>query len=275
VTVSDASLDLRASTLTRIEDPLALTVDPTHPRLGMQPTTDVFRTSIDDSDSDLAYTVGVHWHPDSVFASGPSAFRLGAVFHRGVSFDVTEEMTLNGLDDGTLDVGVIVPDRYSVGASYQTRGRWNFAAELERIEYSDMLEGYQAGVNFLTSGRIVDTLAAIDPNETVTYDVDDGNVIRVGAEYVLPLNSGSGSRLAFRGGYFRTPDNRIRMTQFNSTDPAINDVYLDAFRGGEDEDHVTVGAGFELRMASIQVAAEFSSAGWQIVESVVFRLGNK
>jgi len=274
VTVSDASLDLRAATLTRIEDPLGLTVDPTHPRLGGQPTTDVFRSNINDSDSDVAFTVGVHWHPDSVFSSGPSAFRVGAVFRKGVSFDVTETMTLNDAPDGTLEVGVIVPDRYSVGASYQTKSRWNLAAELERIEYSDLLEGYQAGVNFLTSGRIVDSLAAIDPNGTVAYDVDDGNVVRVGAEYVLPL-SRSGGQLSFRGGYFRTPDSRIRMTQFNSLDPMINDVYLDAFRGGTDEDHYTVGVGFEFKLASIEAAAEFSDSGWQVVESVVFRLGKK
>ena len=81
--------------------------------------------------------------------------------------------------------------------------------------------------------------------------------------------------MAFRGGYFQTPDSRIRMTQFNSLDPQVNEVYLDAFRGGEELDHYTVGVGFEINSVAIELAASFSSAGWQFVESVVFKLGKK
>ena len=54
VTVSYATLDLRSESVTRIEDPLELFLDPGHPRLPAQPTADVLRTAVDETDEVIA-----------------------------------------------------------------------------------------------------------------------------------------------------------------------------------------------------------------------------
>ena len=274
-TLTYATLDLRASTVTEVEDPLELFLDPGHPRLPTQATTDVFRTTIDDTDSDFTYSFGIHWHPDSVFAGGSSPWRLGAVFRKGASFAVTELTLLNESPDETFLNQVVVPDRFAFGVSYQLDRYWLFGAEFERIEYSDLLKGFRSGVNFLTSGRVAESAFSIDPNKSVVYGVDDGNLYRVGAEYIRPFARNANRKIAVWAGYFRAPDSRIRLTQFNSDDPAVNEVFLDAFRGGENEDHFTAGVGYEFGRSAFQIAGDVSDRGSEVVGSYIFTVGGK
>ena len=272
LTLTAATLDLRADTLTQVVDPLELFLDPTHPRLPAQPTTDLYRTAVDGSDTDFTYTVGFLWHPDTVFAGGPSPWQFGVVFRKGASFVVDESTLLNGIPEQTFSNSIIVPDRYSVGLSYRTKEHWLLTAEVERIEYSDLLEDFRSGVNFLTSSRVAEVAFDLDPEQSVEYDVDDGYVPRVGVEFVRPAGRG---RLALRAGYFRMPDDRIRMSRFNSDDPDVNAAYLEAFRGGEATDHVAAGAGYTFGRSSIEIAGAVSEVETRVVGSYTFTLTKK
>jgi hypothetical protein len=213
----------------------------------------------------------VHLHPDSAFASGFSPWRFGAVYRKGAAFAVQEQTYLNGLPDQTFANNVIVPDRYSFGVSYQATRRWLISADYERIEYSDMMEGYQSGVNYLTSGRVAGEAFPIDPSVSVNYTVDDGSVPRLGVEYTRELGVEGKRSMSFWGGYYRQPDSRIRMTQFNSTDPDVNATYLDAFRGGEPSDHFSVGGGYSTGRHAFQLAGDISDISARVVGSYLFK----
>jgi hypothetical protein len=267
ITVSYATLDLSSSSLTSVNDPQELFVDPGHPRLPAQPSTDLSRTIVDDSDTDFAYTLGVHWHPDSIFTDGPSPWSFGAVYRKGAGFEVAESTFLNEVEDGTFSNHIVVPDRYGLGAVYSGRENWLVTFEIERVEYSDMLEGFQSGMNYLTSGRVAAGAFDIDDEVAVEFTADDSYVPRVGVEYSRVSSSNTDRRLALWAGYYRAPDSQIRMSQFNSEDPEVNATYLDAFRGGEDVDHYTAGIGYSFRPCSVQLAGDLYSDGNQVVAS--------
>jgi hypothetical protein len=275
LTVSYTALDMKAETLTQVIDPQEIFLEPSHPRLPAAPQSDLFETRIDGTDSDVTWAFGIHWHPDSVFAAGASPWQFGASFRRGASFDVRETTTLNAVPDEAFDTTVVIPDRYAVGVGFRPAPGWLLTAEYERIELSDMTQGYRSGVNFLTSGRLADGAFGVAAGVPVEYTVDDGTVARAGVEYARAFGGDRGWRLALRGGWYRTPDSRIRMTRFNSTDPEVNAVYLEAFRGGESDDHFTAGAGFSFGRSSFDIAGETSDLGTRIVGAWVATWGGR
>lgn len=267
MTVSYATLELQTDTLTQVVDPLELLLDPSHPRLPGMADSDLYRTAIDGTDDGLAWSLGVHWHPDSSFADGSSPWRFGAVYLKGAEFGVRESVFLNETLDQSFINYVVVPDRYSVAASYDLGQRWLFTLEYERIEYSDMMQGFRSGVNYLTSGRVAGEAFGIDPDVPVEYTLDDGDVPRAGVEWNHLWDGSKPRRLAVRVGYFRMPDSRIRMTQFNSTDPAVNSTYLTAFGEGEAQDFLTAGAGYSFSRYSIDLSGAASDTSYQVVGS--------
>jgi hypothetical protein len=274
-TVSFATLAMNAGTSTQVIDPLQLFVDPTHPRLPALQSTDFYDTRIDGNDSGFAYSFGLEWHPNSSFRSGESPWRFGAVYQKGVRFSLPETTTLNGLSFASFDNDVVVPDRYSVGASYTLGKRWLFALQFQRIEYADQLDGYRSGVNIITSERVAEGSYTKNPNVPVTFDVDNGTFFRAGAEYLVPLGGGEGRDLAIRAGYYRSPDDRIRMTQFDATDPAVNAMYLGAFPEGEAANHFTTGLGYTFGASTFNLAIDYSGEGSRIVGSYTWVMGTK
>jgi hypothetical protein len=140
------------------------------------------------------------------------------------------------------------------------------------VNYSDLLEGFEPGVNFFTNPAVPADFLQLELDEEIEYTVDDATVIRTGVE--KGFRGRGGWVYYLRGGYFNLPDSRIRMTSFPSTDPAIDAVFLEAFRGGEDEDHFT--AGFEIRTPldlRLDIAADFADSRDEIVGSMIYRFG--
>jgi len=267
LTLSLATLDIQADSLGAFTDPQFQILDPTNPRLPGSEDTDFFRSVINDTDSDLVYTIGLHWHPDSVFATGISPWQFGAVMRKGAEFSFAQERFKNGVLNATAPVSLNVPDRYGVGASYKPGDNWVFTMDYERIEYSDLLEGFEVGVNPLTDEDVTDVILGSTFARDPQYDVEDADVFRIGAERIFGLRNGV---FTVRAGYFRAPDNKIAMTSF-SEDPTENSVYLDAFSGGEDENHFTGGATYGFGHHTIDIGADFFSGGKQLVVSYIFR----
>jgi len=273
LTLTYATLDLKSDTLTEVIDPLQLFLDPTHPRFPVQPSMDVYSTSADGKDSDVTFTFGIHLHPDSVFATGVSPWRFGAVYRRGARFSVPEETFLNGAPNLMFDTTIVVPDRYAISASYRSPVHWLFSLEIERVEYTDLLKGFRTGVNYLTGGQVAGGAFGINANQSVEFTINDGIIPRGGLEYVFWPGGKGSRRLALWAGYYRTPDDRIRMLHFNSDDSSVNAAYMEAFRGGEPADHVTGGVGFEFGPSSLRLAGEGSSEGRQFVGTYTYRFG--
>ncbi len=271
IILSYATLDVEADSTTHVLDPQGVIVSPGNPRLPSQPDADVYATSIDDSDADLTYVVGLHWHPDSVYATGISPWNLGAVYRRGARFSVEESAALNGVVIQELDNRIVVPDRFGLGVSFAFLERWMVVAEYERVEYSDQLDGFEPGVNYLTSAGVAGGQLGISPPDDIEFEVDDGDILRAGLEYVMPVGA-AGSKLALRAGWYHTPDTRIRMTGFQSGDDDVNDTYLEAFPGGEADDHFTAGVGFTLGRSVFSLGAETADSGTQFVGSYTLAL---
>jgi len=189
LTLSYATLDAEARSTTHVLDPQGVIVNPGNPRLPSTPDADIYETSTDDSDSDFTYTLGLHWHPGSVFASGVSPWKVGAVYRRGARFAVEESASLNGTSVLEVENRIVVPDRFGLGVSYAFLERWMVVAEYERVEYSDQLDGFTPGVNYLTSAGVAGGLLGISSPEDIEFEVDDGDIVRAGLEYDMPLGS--------------------------------------------------------------------------------------
>ena len=278
VTATYATLDMTSEVVNTAQDPLGFLVFQ-HPRVitpqGFAPVTS--QTEIDDNDSGFAYTVGLHWHPDSAFPNrgGISPIRFGLVYRKGADLAVEETQTELG-SGGTSTVDVFettlrVPDRYGLGVSYDAWDHWTFALDVERIEYSDLLKDYRAGVNLFSNPGVSTSIFTIDP-EKFEFEVDDATVVHAGVEFSLQSKGGWTS--ALRAGYFNSPDNRIRLTEVNSGDPQVDRIFKDIFRGGEDVNHYTTGFSVTLPIGlQIQAAADFSDDGQEYLISSIYRFG--
>lgn len=271
-TLSYAALDVEMDTLATLVDPRGALVPPS-PLPDVDPVDpDIFRSSIHETDSDLTYTVGIHWHPESVRSGGPSPWQLGAVFRKGARFLVSESTELNGAPDRRFDNVIRVPDRYAVGLSFKRYRRpyWTFGLDYERIEYGDLLDGFRAGVNPLTNGALYTrTAAPPDPSRSLDFAVEDAHILHAGVEYLLPAGQ---TVLGFLLGYFNEPDRRIRMWQFNSTNADMNQVFETAFGAGRDEHHLTGGISLKRGASILQLAGDFSAGGHRVLAAYLLRV---
>jgi len=288
LTANYATLDMHAFVSSEVIDPRGVIgfANPRDPDGDGTSSPISSESVIDDSDSGLGYTVGVHWHPDAVFPSqsGQSPLRFGFVYRRGAELSVPEQVTSSSAGSvGTVEEFENVvrePDRFGLGVSWAIGDHWVLALDGERIEYSDLLEGFRSGVNFLTSDSFRNSSAvALAPNnDSPEFAVDDANVVHAGAEFVLNNIRGSGVKLALSGGFFNAPDNRIRLEKFNSNNAEIRHLYEDAFRGGGDTNHYTAGTFVSFPLGGfnsmvIQAAGDFSDRGTEFVLSTLLRFG--
>ena len=136
-----------------------------------------------------------------------------------------------------------VPDVYGIGVAWRgAGGATTVGFEWDRVEYSDIL-------------RSIDS-TAIKGIENLS--LDDADELHLGFEYAFlrwePV-------VAFRGGAWRDPAH-----QFSGADALADDprpgrggaFERAVFRGGEDANHVSLGAGLVFRSVQIDVGIDFS-----------------
>ena len=202
-------------------------------------------------------------------------YSFAAVYRRAPKFSVPEalvpEADLNG--NGTvedtekaLDIFGVqdrlgdsfpnqfnLPDSYGVSAAWNPTPRFTFVQDFERVLYSQLVDGYVAGVNILTS-------------PDAKFTVDDAWQYHAGAEYVL---TGGKTPIALRAGLWTESDNTIRAvsTGTNSfSTPA-------AFPGSDPQVHGTAGVGFVWRHGQfkLDLAMDLSNAYNQYLFSFIVR----
>jgi len=279
VTATMADLSMQTFVESEAVDPRGVLTS-VHPRvnIGGALSNIASRSTIDGSDTDITYAVGLHWHPDSVFPSGISPLRMGLVWRQGAKLAVDE--TISDFDAAsnqflvteTFDNVLRVPDRWGVGVSYEKGRHWLFSLDVERIQYSDLLEDFQTGKNFYTRQ------AALVPDlDELEFTVDDATVVHAGVEFNF-VSRGRWTH-SLRLGYFNAPDNRIRLDRVTSSDPQFvtagtEEILRDLFRGGEDDDHYTVGFSLGTPVGlTLQFAGDFSDQLDQYIASAIYRFG--
>lgn len=282
ITAGMAELSMTSVVNSQTSDPLGVLTS-IHPRVDVGGAlSDIqIQTNVDGTDTALAYSLGLHWHPDSTYPSGISPLRFGLVYRKGAEFSLPETRTAFNPDTGAFEPGATdplaefenvlkVPDRWAVGVSYEVGQRWLLTLDLEQIKYSDLLEGFQSGANFFTSGLIPESL--LPGVDDLEFEVDDATVPRAGVEF--NVNSRGGWFSAARVGYYNNPDSKIRLKGIDSGDPDIDQLFTDLFSGGEDEDHFTVGFSIGTPIGlRFDIAGDFATVGNQFVASGIYRFG--
>jgi long-subunit fatty acid transport protein len=230
----------------------------------LAPTLDL-ETRIDDDDDDVTFAVGLLYREVGKWS-------VGAVYRRGPRFTVTEEIvsTQDRDDDGDpdgLDVfgveeqfGASFSDRFSLPDTIAAGGSWNatdrlvVAADLERILYSNLLDGYTPGVNVLTS-------------PDAEFVIDDATDVRAGVEYVLLNQGNSAPPMALRGGISSEESSTIRARSTGQGSFASEGV----FREGGRQEHLMFGLGFIFKRYKLDMAADFSELSNEFLLSLIYQ----
>ncbi len=214
-----------------------------------EPTLD-YSTRIDDRDSDVTFNAGLLWRP-------ADWVNIGAVYRQGPRYVLTEEIGDAGVRaqqaqdifGRRFDNVIHTPDSYGLGISFRPADPWTLLIDVVEVEYSDLLDGYVAGLN------------RISFPERAQFTVDDGTEIHLGIERIVLAGK---TPVALRFGAWSDPDHRIRAA--DSTD------LTGIFPAGERETHYTAGFGVTLKQSiQLDVAADVSSVNTNVVFSTIFR----
>lgn len=196
-------------------------------------------------DHDLAFNLGFLWR----FAD---CWNLGGVFRQGPRFDyelINRAGPLNPDPEGTIigsvtDRSIAFPDVWGLGVAYRSpNGSLTVGFEWDRVEYSTVLETLES-----------------ESVDTSDVDLQDGDELRVGVEYVFlrtrPL-------VAVRGGIWRDPKHRF---EYSGDDPFSQALY----QPGKDTVHLSVGAGVALKNFQIDLGADLSDLADSYALSAIY-----
>ena len=264
---------------------------------GAQPRLDTTVSSEVTSGTKTGWIAGFKWQ---LFEVGNVT--LGGVYRKAPRFDVGYSVSsVNrwtgarvefscGVDDpnvpgsgasacGTFDM----PDDWSVGLSAQVVPSLLLSAEVQRVSYSQLQEGFVPLFAYCT----VQTSPCPAQNRVIPGGRgEDATVPRAGAEWTLPFKGSV--QLALRGGWHREPAHGMLVDLYPDTDrdrrpdpgaaaaeitqPPLTDAFRTTYDGGTDEDHVSFGVGLTLgRKLSIDLAADLADSSDSYVLSAFYR----
>ena len=197
-------------------------------------------------DSDVGLSAGVLWNMTGGWSVG-AFYRQGPelrLVYRVVGGPRAPEFLSPDFPAGATILVIATPmqfpDVYGAGIAYRSSdGRVTVGLEWDRVEYSSIFSSFDA--------TAVETLDP-DLDLTVSLAADDGDELRLGAEYAfLDLEP----VLALRAGVWLDPDHRFHSI---SSDPEHRAL----FQPGDDELHLAVGLGLAFSAFQIDLAADFS-----------------
>lgn len=264
---------------------------------GAQPRLDTTVSAEVTSGTKTGWIAGLRWQ---VFEVGNVT--LGGVYRKAPRFDVAYSVSsVNrwtgarvdfscGVDDpnvpgsgasacGTFDM----PDDWSVGLSAQVVPSLLVSAEVQRVSYSQLQEGFVPLFSYCT---VVESPCPSRNRVISGGRGKDTTVPRAGAEWTLPLKGSA--QVALRGGWHREPAHGMLVDLYPDADrdrrpdpgaaaaeipqPPLTDAFLTTYDGGADEDHVSFGLGLTLgRKLSLDLAADLSDSSDSFVLSAFYR----
>lgn len=264
---------------------------------GAQPRLDTTVSADVTSGTKTGWIAGFRWQVSEV-----GNVTLGGVYRKAPRFDVDYSVSaVNrwtgarvdfscGVDDpnvpgsgasacGTFDV----PDDWSLGVSAFLHPSLLVAAEVQRISYGELQEG------FVPVYAYCSVQAASCPAQSRVIPGgrgEDGTVPRAGAEWTLPLKGPV--QVALRGGWHRQPAHGMLVDLYPDTDrdrrpdagappaeivqPPLSDAFRTTYDGGRAEHHVSFGLGLTFgRTLSVDLAADLAESNDSYVLSAFFR----
>ena len=216
---------------------------------------------VDDNDIEFAFRSGLLYTPIKKLTIGASA-RIMPEMDYETEYNIAKNTFVNELGEtGKIDVDTFdevrsqklqVPNVFSLGMSYRITDKWAFFAEGRYIEYSNVMDDFNAIWN-----------SPFDYGGTVRgrYDIDDIIEPHVGTEYVFMLKDTT--PLAFRLGSYYEPAHGLEF-EASLTDTSIQSIEAakameNLMDGGEDLWHFTVGLGTVIKNKyQIDAAADFT-----------------
>ena len=210
-------------------------------------------TRIDAADDAFAWNAGV------IYRIRPNVF-AGAVYKRNARFKVTEteaEPVPFSDKPGPFTNVFKIPDTYGFGVAIRPNDNIIVTSDLVRVQYSDLLEGLEAGRNIFTS---------IFKGGELQYNVNDAWEFHAGGEFFVFLKN---LPIAIREGYYHKKSDRLQAT--SAPDSTELKVLQSIFNRGEDENHYTFGAGVVISSLQIDWAVDTSASSTNFVLSSVFR----
>lgn len=200
-----------------------------------------------DEETDIFFTVGG-------LVKLPHGISIAASVQNQTGYDMASELDERFVDqfDKSFASEFTIPTRFTFGIAYVVTPVFVIAAEVDRIEYSDLFDETR-GLTFF-GDQVNDTSYA--------FAISDVTEIHLGAEYSFA------DKWSLRAGYWQ-----------DETHPPFyagqNDLLIAwAPELGESVDHVTAGIGFEASHFVIDIAGDFSSdAGNDFLASLVIRFG--
>ena len=172
-----------------------------------------------------------------------------------------------------MEIPALMQGKCKVNESRITLNREGMAAKIEIDAIPGMkLTGRVIKVNryaepgsyFSSSIKEYATIIeSLDPAQLpVTATVDDGDELRIGAEYVFVKTT---PIVAVRGGVWFDPDHRLRATEDAN-------VVVTALRPpGEDEVHVAAGVGLVFKKMQLDLGADLSERVDTVSLSLIFK----
>jgi long-subunit fatty acid transport protein len=228
--------------------------------VGADPTLLLYTTDIDEQDTDVTFNLGVHWRPLEKLS-------FGAVYRGGMEFEVPETIanetilaflfgqTLSGTTGNPLATTFNTPASWGAGVAWRPMSQLTVSADWLHINYTDMLDGFQSGINVLT---LFDTNAV--------FTIDDADEFHVGGEYVFSVGT---VPLAVRAGLFSDHNSRIFADFTNGFSFFSTN---DTFPPRDTEIHYTIGTGVVVKERfQIDAAADLSDIANEYVLSTIFR----
>jgi long-subunit fatty acid transport protein len=209
------------------------------------------------NDSDLAFNVGLIYKPTSKWV-------VGWVFRRGPSIDVQAARYFVGADrSATLFKATTnpfrVPDVFGAGVAYRPSAGLVVALDVDHVRYSQLVQD----IGDLLTRNVNDPVF-------LNYTVDDAIEVRLGGEYLVRTTV----PFAIRLGAWHDPDHRIR---YQAAPITAGDAQLFssiAFQKGEDQIHVTGGAGIVFtNVGQIDLGVDVAGDGTTVSLSFVTRFG--
>jgi len=266
-TVAMGVLNMKAGVANYFTDPGFIS----DPNIVQNPTFLLYQTAIDDTDTDVTFNAGVHWQPFEKVS-------FGAVYRGGMEFEVDEAIlneqvlaspyifgrTLSSITGTPLTTTFNTPETYGAGVAWRPIDRLTVSADWVHIHYSDLLDGFQQGVNVLT-------LFDVDPDSSndgdARFTIEDADEWHIGAEYVFSVGT---IPWAVRAGAFSDHNSRI-YGDFGGNGFSFFST-SDTFPERDTEIHYTIGTGVVVKETfQIDAAADISGIASEYVLSTIFR----
>ncbi len=214
---------------------------------------ETFNTTIDDSNTSLAYNFG------AIYSPVPRLF-LGAVYKKNAKFEVTEiEAGDFAMKPGSVTNVLKIPDTFAVGVAVKPNTIITLSADIVRIEYSDLVDSFESGYNLVTARYT---------NQDVSYEVDNEYEFHIGAEFYVLLGN---FPVALRNGYYRKPSNALVAINTSGVLPFDATVVRTIFSEVESENHLTIGGGVAFYDFQIDFAVDATKNSTNMVISTVYR----